>query len=41
MINPKKKVIFLRAAEIHREPRAEKEIALLTSNYNVEVLPLG
>jgi len=34
----KKKIIFLRASEIHREPRAEKEIALLLGDYDVEVL---
>lgn len=33
-----KKVIFIRASEIHREPRAEKEIALLLGDYEVEVL---
>jgi len=38
MINSRKKVIFVRASEIHREPRAEKEIALLSNDYRVEVL---
>lgn len=37
-MDSRKKVIFVRAAEIHREPRAEKEIALLLSDYKVEVL---
>jgi len=34
----KKKIIFIRTSEIHREPRAEKEIALLLNDYDVEVL---
>ncbi len=37
-MNFKKKVIFIRASDIHREPRAEKEIALLLNDYRVEVL---
>lgn len=38
MDNPKKKIIFLRASDIHREPRAEKEIGILLDDYKIEVL---
>jgi len=38
MINHKKKVIFVRASEIHREPRAEKEVNILLDDYEIEIL---
>ena len=38
MIEDSKKVVFVRASEIHREPRAEKEAHMLLGNYKIEIL---
>ena len=38
MSNTKKKIIFVRASEIHREPRAEKEVNIILDTCNVEIL---